>query len=257
VPSTGPGQVKTPPPRSRRTTRRALLTGALCASTAALLLYGLVAAGTPAVARLDSAVLTSCTQLTAGRPALVVALKVLSALTVPLGLMTVAALIAVVLFRRRQPVSAIFMLATTMVGVELAPMVKAVVQRPRPAVLDPVAGAGGSSFPSGHALSVTVLVLTGVGLLSQVSSGRPRRAMKALGLALLTSVCAARVILAVHYLTDVLAGVLIGLAWVTGSAAAALTLLRKDKRDAGVSRETLAIATLESVRGEKDPPPTA
>lgn len=75
-------------------------------------------------------------------------------------------------------------------------------------VLEHTATATGYGFPSGHAVTATVLYL---GLASYLPvSTRRRRTIAAIGL--LTMVSATRVVLGLHYLVDVIAGVGLGLA---------------------------------------------
>jgi undecaprenyl-diphosphatase len=109
-------------------------------------------------------------------------------------------------------------------------VLKEVVDRARPELVDAVAEAGGRSFPSGHALGGTV----SFGLLALVlgpllpPAGRWAARLAAVLAALLVS--ASRVVLGVHYLTDVTAGVLLGVGWLAISAAA----FHAWRRDAGL-----------------------
>lgn len=89
-----------------------------------------------------------------------------------------------------------------------------------PAVLhglvEATATAGGHGFPSGHATLSTVAFLALAGAL-RIGEGR-RRAL--LAVALIAVVSLSRILLGVHFLVDVLAGVLIGLAVLAGTALA-------------------------------------
>jgi len=87
---------------------------------------------------------------------------------------------------------------------------KQLVGRPRPTFPDPVATAADASFPSGHAAGIAVLA---VALLLATRSLRGRRAptgwiVGAIGAVVVVG--ASRVLLGVHYPTDVLAGALLG-----------------------------------------------
>src|SRR4051794_22185593 len=95
-------------------------------------------------------------------------------------------------------------------------LVKQAVHRVRPVVPDPVAHAGGMSFPSGHAQSATVAASVLLLVFLPGLRGRPARRRLAVGAALVwvIAVCFARVGLGVHYVSDVLAGTVLGGAWV-------------------------------------------
>ena len=69
----------------------------------------------------------------------------------------VAALLVVIwLLRRRARRLALWVATTMVVGGLLGPLLKLLVGRHRPDLLDPVARAAGYSFPSGHALNATL-----------------------------------------------------------------------------------------------------
>ncbi|WP_229400891.1 phosphatase PAP2 family protein [Micromonospora okii] len=113
--------------------------------------------------------------------------------------------------------------ATTMaVGGLLSPLLKLLVGRERPDLLDPVAHAAGYSFPSGHA--VNAALAAGVLLVVFLPYARERPAARwalwaaAVVLAGLTGV--SRVALGVHWTSDVVAGWLLGAATVAATAAA-------------------------------------
>jgi undecaprenyl-diphosphatase len=96
--------------------------------------------------------------------------------------------------------------------------VKVLVARPRPALVHPVALASGYSFPSGHAGGSTA-VYGVLALVVVAGVARWARLMLATGTALLVgAVAMSRVLLGVHYPSDVAAGVALGLAWVSGAA---------------------------------------
>ena len=120
--------------------------------------------------------------------------------------------------RRRQ---ALYLIITAVLGVTVNNIIKTMVGRSRPHFSNAVAHALGKSFPSGHAMNSTVVY--GALLLL---AWRPLRttARRALALAattvIITAIAASRVVLGVHYVTDVVAGVVLGAAFVLASAAA-------------------------------------
>ncbi|MEA2382241.1 MAG: hypothetical protein QOH72_2212 [Solirubrobacteraceae bacterium] len=117
----------------------------------------------------------------------------------------------------------------TMVGSGLLNLaVKTAVHRARPVLPDPVAHAGGLSFPSGHAQGIAVA--SGVLLLVflPVLRRRSRRVAAAVALLMVLAIGAARVALGVHYVTDVLGGYVLGAAWVAAMTAA-FSAWRRDR----------------------------
>jgi undecaprenyl-diphosphatase len=86
--------------------------------------------------------------------------------------------------------------------------------RPRPDAGSAIALPSSFSFPSGHAATgVAVLGLLGL-LAATVARTRAQRvAAVGAGFALGALIGASRVVLGVHYLSDVLAGTYLGLAW--------------------------------------------
>ena len=88
---------------------------------------------------------------------------------------------------------------------------KNIYQRPRPAILHLVEEKG-FSFPSGHSLAVTLMVGTLIVVLSQRMKDPVWRKIVQIVLGLyLVSVLVSRVYLGVHYPSDVLASLCVGL----------------------------------------------
>ncbi len=107
--------------------------------------------------------------------------------------------------------------ATVLIGGIVPVAVKAVVSRPRPP--EALVAAAQSSFPSAHAFAA--VVAAGVVVLTVADRGRPRAVVIAITMAvcaLALAVCVARVALAVHYVSDVVAGAALGGVWVAASA---------------------------------------
>ncbi|WP_320067759.1 phosphatase PAP2 family protein [Micromonospora sp. RTGN7] len=139
------------------------------------------------------------------------------------GPLRVAVLAVVIwLFRRRVPRLAWWAVTTMAVGGLVGALLKLLVGRDRPDLLDPVARAAGYSFPSGHTLNATLAA--GVLLLIFLPYARERPATRwalwaaAVAVAGLTGV--SRVALGVHWASDVLAGWLLGAATVAATTAA-------------------------------------
>jgi undecaprenyl-diphosphatase len=146
--------------------------------------------------------------------------RIVSWLGRPPFLSLMAALAAVYVIRHNRIRLAIFLVTTAVVGGLVDTAVKVLVNRPRPEFENPIAHALGKSFPSGHAMSSTVvygaLLLV---FLPAVPRGRRRYAIGATVL-LVLAIAASRIALGVHFLSDVLGGLVLGLAWLAASVAA-------------------------------------
>jgi undecaprenyl-diphosphatase len=143
---------------------------------------------------------------------------------VMLWLVGVAAVLLVV---RRRFHLAVYLLATATGALLLVPSLKSLVGRLRPVVEVPVAAASGNSFPSGHALGS--MVVYGAVLLVFLPAVRYRKPfILAVGL-IVFAIGVTRIALGVHYLTDVLAGWLLGALWLSVTAYA----FRVWRREAG------------------------
>lgn len=115
---------------------------------------------------------------------------------------------------------AVYLVATSAGGGVVESIVKIAVGRPRPEIDEPLIEAFGKSFPSGHSMSSTVvygsLLLVFFPLLS-----RRGRVVAAAGTAsLILAIGASRLGLAVHFMSDVLGGYVLGGAWLLGATAA-------------------------------------
>jgi undecaprenyl-diphosphatase len=148
---------------------------------------------------------------------------VLEVLTAPGAAVTawivLSTLTAVLLIRRRFRLAA-YVAVTGLGAAVLSPLLKQLVDRLRPIVDMPVATAGGPSFPSGHTLAVTVWVGVVLLVLLPVIPPRRRRLTVAIGVALVVIVGLTRIALGVHFVSDVLAGWLIGAGWLLVTATA-------------------------------------
>ena len=134
------------------------------------------------------------------------------------------------LFRRRWFLAAAWVVATAGGGL-LNSALKAIFERARPEWLHGFAAADGWSFPSGHSSGSFIVY----GLLAYlVVIHWPKRShlpVAALAMALIVCVGFSRVILQVHYFSDVLGGYALGAAWVAAWIAG-LEALRRRQRDA-------------------------
>jgi len=128
------------------------------------------------------------------------------------GIVTAVAL--VVLWRANRRADLVFLAAAVAGITVLVPILKAVYERARPDLGSAIPLPHSYSFPSGHA--ATALVLYGaLGiLLAERASSRLRAAGWLVGAALLAlTIGTSRVLLNVHFVSDVAAGFAVGLAW--------------------------------------------
>ncbi len=103
--------------------------------------------------------------------------------------------------------------------------IKDLLARPRPVLLDPVDHAAGYSFPSGHAAGSAAVYGALVVLVLPRAARWTRALLLAVGALLICAIDASRVLLGVHYPSDVAAGTALGLAWV-GVAALLVTRIQ-------------------------------
>ncbi|MEU4562353.1 phosphatase PAP2 family protein [Actinoplanes sp. NPDC023936] len=111
---------------------------------------------------------------------------------------------------------------TMIAGGVLGAVLKLLVSRHRPEFLEPVAQASGYAFPSGHALNAALGATVFLLVLLPMTRGRPlARAALWTGAIVLPLVTAlTRVGLGVHWLSDVVAGLFLGVAVAVATAAA-------------------------------------
>lgn len=122
---------------------------------------------------------------------------------------------AAVLWRRHARSAAMWAASTMIVGTLLGAVLKLVVSRARPALDDPVATVTGFSFPSGHALNAALGASLLVALLWRPAARRSRRLLLlTVGALLVVLTGLDRVLLGVHFPSDVTAGLMIGWGWV-------------------------------------------
>ena len=92
--------------------------------------------------------------------------------------------------------------------------VKAIVDRERPNISQ-LTGFAGSSFPSGHSAAAIASYSVFSLLLGRKRSPRVKALLSALTIGIAVAVASSRVLLGVHWFTDVLGGLAVGWAWFT------------------------------------------
>ena len=191
----------------------------------------LVAGDWPPLRRLDLAVTAAQHELALQHPAWVRFQVVWSFVFSPTGFRLAALAVAVWLYRRGAKRQVVWLVTTMTVGGLLGVLLKLLVGRNRPDLLDPVAQATGYSFPSGHALNAAL----GAGALLLVFLPFLRGRTGAL-VALWAAVVAipfltgaTRVGLGVHYTSDVVAGWLLGVAVLAATTVAFWPRLKEEQ----------------------------
>jgi len=183
--------------------RHALAIGAVAVY---LGLSGIVADGAPSA---DRALLGS---LSASRTP---ALTELALAVTNLGdvwLLTIVSLLTVTALAFRSRRAAIFVASSVLGAAIIHYALKVLAARPRPS-FDPVYEPGGWSFPSGHSMA-TFCFFVALALVVPARFTRARLAVFVMVAVTIGIVGLTRIYLGVHYPTDVLAGWVIGLAWV-------------------------------------------
>ena len=135
-------------------------------------------------------------------------------------LVPVTIVLCAVLLIRRAPRLAAFVAISAAGAIALSNVIKLIVDRPRPP-LPHLVHVASSSFPSGHATqTAAILPALAIGV---VAFGARRTLALAIAVAGSLMIGVSRVLLGVHYPTDVLAGWLLGAAWVAITYVAVLS----------------------------------
>jgi membrane-associated phospholipid phosphatase len=122
------------------------------------------------------------------------------------------------LWRRRFRL-ALFVAVTAVGSSLLNTVVKGAVHRARPVVNQPLVHEPGLSFPSGHAQAAIVGYAVLLLVFLPVLSGIWRRVAVLVAVLMVAAIGFSRVALAAHYVSDVLAGYVLGAAWVAAMTA--------------------------------------
>lgn len=196
-----------------------------------LLLWIQVATEGP-LTRVDTELSEDLHGMVLGSPALERSFRAITLLGDPPVLYAAAFVAAIFFWRRGSRRIAIYLVSTNLVGGVINSTVKTIVARARPVFEDPIGQASGYSFPSGHTLAATVgfgsLLLASMPLLPR----RLRVPSIVAYLVLVALVATSRLALAVHYLSDVLAGFVLGVAWLA-AATAAFAIWTTERRPTG------------------------
>jgi undecaprenyl-diphosphatase len=133
----------------------------------------------------------------------------------------------------------LFIFVASVGGWVLNWLLKAAFARSRPDIVPHLREVMSSSFPSGHALTSAAVYLTLGALLMRIAAGRlAKYYCIAIAMLLTFLVGTSRVVLGVHYPTDVVAGWLIGMSW----ALLCWVVERTLERRVGLKREKEQVA---------------
>lgn len=129
-------------------------------------------------------------------------------------LVIAAGLVIVAIEWRRRPNRFIVpFLAVVIAGDKLmTTSVKGLADRARP-TLNPIAETLGPSFPSGHTSTAAASFAAAALILGRGRSGRARAALAGTAIGVAVAVACSRVLLGVHWLSDVVAGLALGWGW--------------------------------------------
>lgn len=138
----------------------------------------------------------------------------ITALGTGLVVMMIVVISALFLFATQHRFSAFLLLVASGGGIVLNAILKSSFDRPRPQLFEWLTEPSSSSFPSGHAMSSAIVYFTVAYLIARLEKRRWMRAVTILAsLLLVLLISVSRLYLGVHYPSDVLAGMIIGLAW--------------------------------------------
>lgn len=109
-------------------------------------------------------------------------------------------ILAIILYYKKRKRDALFLFLTTSIGGILIVLIKEIIQRARP--INQLMIETGYSFPSGHVVMSTILILSLIYLI--------KTKLKYLLLLILILIIFSRIYLNVHWFSDVIAGFLLG-----------------------------------------------
>ena len=170
-----------------------------------------VAASWQPVTDLDGRIARQAYDLSSGHPTWIAILDAVAEASRPIWLRSVMLVIATVMLWRGHLRIGVWLTLVTAVEWVVAPGLKQLVERPRPTWEEPLHQIGGLAYPSGHAAGASYFAAAGVVLaLLALPRGRVRVAV-CTGLVLVgVAIGLDRILLGVHYPSDVIGGWALG-----------------------------------------------
>lgn len=181
---------------------------------AASVVVALVAAGWRPLLRLDADVAVRLHAHALAHPDWTAANRILTDwVWDPMTMRILAGAAAVWVLLRGERLLALWCVATAALCTGVQQGLKALLDRDRPRWQNPVDSAHYAAMPSGHAMTAAFVCVLVLWLVVRSGAGPAvRAAVLALGCVSVAGVCATRVVLGVHWLTDTVAGAALGIA---------------------------------------------
>lgn len=193
------------------------------------ILVTLVRTASPGVLHLDRDVANSLHRFATTHAGFTATMRSISDVGSPLSWWIVLTPVFGWLVYRRLLRLAAFVALTAIGSSLLNRAIKVAVARARPHLNDPIATAAGKSFPSGHTQSAVVGCGVLVLVFLPVISRRARPWLLAAACLVVALIGFSRIALGVHYFSDVIGAVLIGVAWLLAMTAA-FSAWRREQR---------------------------
>jgi undecaprenyl-diphosphatase len=219
-------------------TRRALVVVAVASALVFVLCGVLATVSWPALRHLDALAPSAGHRWSMATAAVRVPAKVITTLGSPTAVDVVTVLAAGFLLLRKKIRLAIVVVVARLGELGTESLAKLVVGRPRPDLLPVLTSASGSSFPSGHAAGSAVVYGSLVLVAAVLWDRPPPWWVTSLVAAFVVLVAASRVVLGVHYPTDVLGGLALGAAWAAVALAVVPGALRSTAEPTTAAPET-------------------
>lgn len=157
------------------------------------------------------------------------------------GVLTLTALAAAWLYRRGARDWMLTLLVTVPGGMLLNVAMKHTFERARPHFDEPILTLTTYSFPSGHSVAATLLYgMLACYLTRHAHGAQARAAIVVAACTMIALVAGSRLYLGAHYLSDVLAGIAEGCAWLAICVTGAATLRRRLAARAGGKRSSIS-----------------